>query len=174
MIWLCGVLIAVGNSLLILYTPSISSGARIGILAVTGLGLGFGIQTLIIAAQCSVDGLDMAATTSVVIFMRTLGGIFGLSILSSVLNNNLRTKADALGVRFPEYNQLIHDTLNDQSVIDKGGDLPSELLLGLVDIFQSSMHKVFIGLIPFSALMVLSTLLFKHVDLNQKRRQTIK
>ncbi|KAJ2306357.1 hypothetical protein IWW54_004773, partial [Coemansia sp. RSA 2705] len=141
MIWLCGVLIAVGNSLLILYTPSISSGARIGILAVTGLGLGFGIQTLIIAAQCSVDGLDMAATTSVVIFMRTLGGIFGLSILSSVLNNNLRTKADALGVRFPEYNQLIHDTLNDQSVIDKGGDLPSELLLGLVDIFQSSMHK---------------------------------
>ncbi|KAJ2365115.1 hypothetical protein H4S02_003662, partial [Coemansia sp. RSA 2611] len=82
--------------------------------------------------------------------------------------------ADALGVRFPEYNQLIHDTLNDQSVIDKGGDLPSELLLGLVDIFQSSMHKVFIGLIPFSALMVLSTLLFKHVDLNQKRRQTIK
>ncbi|KAJ2361634.1 hypothetical protein H4S02_011605, partial [Coemansia sp. RSA 2611] len=101
MIWLCGVLIAVGNSLLILYTPSISSGARIGILAVTGLGLGFGIQTLIIAAQCSVDGLDMAATTSVVIFMRTLGGIFGLSILSSVLNNNLRTKADALGVRFP-------------------------------------------------------------------------
>ncbi|KAJ2314011.1 hypothetical protein IWW51_001030 [Coemansia sp. RSA 2702] len=174
MIWLCGVLIAVGNSLLILYTPSISSGARIGILAVTGLGLGFGIQTLIIAAQCSVNGLDMAATTSVVIFMRTLGGIFGLSILSSVLNNNLRTKADALGVRFPEYNQLIHDTLNDQSVIDKGGDLPSELLLGLVDIFQSSMHKVFIGLIPFSALMVLSTLLFKHVDLNQKRRQTIK
>ncbi|KAJ2184150.1 hypothetical protein EV181_004533 [Coemansia sp. RSA 532] len=173
MIWICGVLIAVGNSLLILFKPDTSSGERIGILAITGLGLGFGIQTLIISAQCSVEGLDMAATTSLVIFMRTLGGIFGLSILSSVLNNSLRSKADALGVRYPEYNQLVHDTLNDQSVINSG-ELPTELLLGIVDMFQDSMHKVFIGLAPFSGLMVLSTLLFKHVDLNQKRRKTIK
>ncbi|KAJ2357867.1 hypothetical protein IWW50_000663, partial [Coemansia erecta] len=174
MIWMCGVLIAVGNSLLVLYEPSISSGARIGILAVSGLGVGFGIQTLIISAQCSVDGLDMAATTSLVIFMRTLGGIFGLSILSSVLNNNLLSNADALGTKFPEYNQLVHDVLNDQSLVSKNGELPAELLLGLVDMFQSAMHKVFIGLAPFSGLMVLSTLLFKHVDLNQTRRQTIK
>ncbi|KAJ2477391.1 hypothetical protein IWW56_004360 [Coemansia sp. RSA 2131] len=172
MIWMCGVLIAVGNSLLILFKPDTSSGARIGFLAITGLGLGFGIQTLLIAAQCSVEGLDMAATTSLVIFMRTLGGIFGLSILSSVLNNSLRTKADALGVMFPEYNQLVHDTLNDQSIINTS-ELPSELLLGIVDMFQGSMHKVFIGLAPFSGLLVLSTLLFKHVDLNQKRRKTI-
>ncbi|KAJ2497133.1 hypothetical protein GGH96_005321 [Coemansia sp. RSA 1972] len=173
MIWICGVLIAVGNSLLILFKPETSSGERIGILAITGLGLGFGIQTLIIAAQCSVEGLDMAATTSLVIFMRTLGGIFGLSILSSVLNNSLRSKADALGVKFPEYNQLVHDTLNDQSIISSG-QLPNEVLLGIVDMFQGSMHKVFIGLAPFSGLMVLSTLLIKHVELNQKRRKTIK
>ncbi|KAJ2146218.1 hypothetical protein IW136_000653 [Coemansia sp. RSA 678] len=173
MIWICGVLIAVGNSLLILFKPDTSSGERIGVLSITGLGLGFGIQTLLIAAQCSVEGLDMAATTSLVIFMRTLGGIFGLSILSSVLNNSLRSKADALGARYPEYNQLVHDTLNDQSIINSG-ELPTELLLGIVDMFQDSMHKVFIGLAPFSGLMVLSTLLFKHVDLNQKRRKTIK
>ncbi|KAJ1862789.1 hypothetical protein LPJ78_004469 [Coemansia sp. RSA 989] len=172
-IWLCGILIATGNSLLLLYKPSTGSFERIIFLAITGLGLGFGVQTLIIAAQCSVDGRDMAVVTSLVVFMRTLGGIFGLSILSSVLNNSLRKKADALSAQYPEYAQLIHKSLDDQSIIGKS-NLPENVLQGVVNMFHSSMHNVFIGLIPFSALMVLSTLLIKHLDLNKRRKQTIK
>ncbi|KAJ2161146.1 hypothetical protein GGF46_001736 [Coemansia sp. RSA 552] len=174
MIWACGVLVALGCSLLILYKPSTSSGERIGFLILIGLGLGFGIQNLLIAAQCSVKGLYMAATTTLVLFLRTLGGIFSLSILSSVLNNNLRSGADALAARFPDNETLVRDSLNDQSVIGDSDSVPPELLNGLVDMYQDAMHKVFIGLLPFSVLMVLSTLLFKHVDLNSQRRQTIK
>ncbi|PIA14144.1 MFS general substrate transporter [Coemansia reversa NRRL 1564] len=174
LIWLCGIFIAVGNSLLLLYKPDSGNGERIGFLAITGFGLGFGIQSLIIAAQCAVSGLDMAATTSLVLFMRTLGGIFSLSIHSSVFNNSIRDEAKDLTVMFPDYVSIINESLNDQSIIGKNNTLPTEVLLGITNMFHNALHKVFIGLIPFSALMVLSTLLFKHVNLHDKRRKTIK
>ncbi|KAJ2780599.1 hypothetical protein H4R18_003355 [Coemansia javaensis] len=175
LIVLCGVLVALGNSLLLLYKPTTSSWQRIVTLAIPGLGLGFGIQTLIIAAQCAVGGLDMAATTTLVLFMRTLGGIFSLSILSSVFNTRLRSASSVLSAQFPAYAGIISTSLNDESVIRESvASLPPELVRGLADMFHDAMHRVFIGLIPFSALMVVCTLLFGHTDLNRLRKKTIK
>ncbi|KAJ2746820.1 hypothetical protein GGI20_001051 [Coemansia sp. BCRC 34301] len=169
-----GALIATGNSLLLLLDPSSNNGQRIGFLMVTGLGFGFCVQSMLMAAQCAVSGLDMAVVTTVVLFLRTLGGILALSVLSSVSNTRLRDAADELGARFPQYAQLILDTINDQSIVGKSKDLPSDLRAGLTDMFQSALHRVFVGITPFSALMVLSTLLFAHVSLNTRRKKTIK
>ncbi|KAJ1730319.1 hypothetical protein LPJ61_003075 [Coemansia biformis] len=172
--WLCGVLIAAGNSLLLLYTPTAPLWQRIVFLGLTGLGLGFGVQTLIIAAQSAVGGLDMAATTVLILFMRTLGGIASLSILSSVFNTQIRSGADKLDIQFPAYAGFIGTTLDDQSVIGKASSLPPELLVGLTNMYHDAMHKVFLGLVPFSALMVLSTLFIAHIDLQHLRKKTIK
>ncbi|KAJ1646876.1 hypothetical protein LPJ64_001697 [Coemansia asiatica] len=174
LIWACGIFIALGNSLLILYNENSSDGQRIGFLVLTGLGLGFGVQTMLIAAQCAVKGLDMAATTTLMLFMRTLGGIFGLSILSSVLNTNLRSGAESLSRVYPEFASVIADSLNDQSVISSNAGIPLEVRAGLRSMFQDALHKVFIGLAPFSGLLVLSTLLFAHVELGDRRKRTIK
>ncbi|KAJ2716584.1 hypothetical protein H4R19_000568, partial [Coemansia spiralis] len=173
-IWLCGVLIATGNSLLLLLTPTAPLWQRIVFLGLTGLGLGFGVQTLLIAAQAAVRGLDMAATTVFNLFMRTLGGIASLSILSSVFNSQIRIGASKLYAQFPEYVGFIQSTLNDQSAIGKATSLPLELQVGLTDMYHNAMHKVFLGLVPFSALMVLSTLFIAHIDLQQLRKKTIK
>ncbi|KAJ2723494.1 hypothetical protein GGI07_002619 [Coemansia sp. Benny D115] len=173
-IWACGIFIALGNSLLVLFDQNTSNAQRIGTLILTGLGLGFGVQTMLIAAQCSVKGLDMAATTTVVIFMRTAGGIFALSISSSIFNNRLRTEAVSLISRFPQYASIIHAAIDDQSVIGKSTTMPEDVKNGLVAMFQNALHKVFIWLAPFSGLLVLSTLLFAHVNLGDKRKRTIK
>ncbi|KAJ2056398.1 hypothetical protein GGI17_006204 [Coemansia sp. S146] len=168
-----GVLIAIGNSLLILLDVDSNNGQRIGFLAITGVGFGFCVQTMLMGAQCAVAGLDMAIVTTLMLFLRTLGGIFALSVLSSVFNNRLRTAADELGAQYPQYGQLILDTINDQSIIGKSTGLPEGVRLGLTDMFQSALHKVFLGLTAFSALMVISTLLFKHVKMNTRRKKTI-
>ncbi|KAJ1850675.1 hypothetical protein LPJ73_003338 [Coemansia sp. RSA 2703] len=174
LIWACGIFIALGNSLLILYNPATPNGQRIGFLVLTGLGLGFGVQTMLVAAQCAVRGLDMAATTTVLLFMRTLGGIFALSILSSVFNTRLRREADELSAQFPAYSSLILGTINDQSLVSKTPNVPVAVQLGLQNMFQSALHEVFIGLAPFSGLLVLSTLVFAHVELQQRKKRTIK
>ncbi|KAJ2489574.1 hypothetical protein IWW37_003854 [Coemansia sp. RSA 2050] len=174
LIMIGGVLIAIGNSLLILLDPSSNNGERIGFLVITGAGFGFTVQSMLMGAQCAVEGLDMAVVTTLLLFLRTLGGIFALSVLSSVFNNRLRTAADELGAQFPQYSQLIQDTINDQSIVGKSTDLPDGVRLGLTDMFQSALHKVFIGLTAFSALMTVSTLLFKHVKMNTRRKKTIK
>ncbi|KAJ2698487.1 hypothetical protein FB645_005613 [Coemansia sp. IMI 203386] len=174
LIWACGIFIALGNSLLILYDENTSNAKRIGFLVLTGLGLGFGVQTMLIAAQCAVKGLDMAATTTLMLFMRTLGGIFALSILSSVLNTNLRNEAESLSNVFPQYAEVIVETLNDQSIIGTDSSIPLQVKLGLRSMFQNALHKVFIGLAPFSGLLVISTLLFAHVELENRRKRTIK
>ncbi|KAJ1734588.1 hypothetical protein LPJ72_002273 [Coemansia sp. Benny D160-2] len=175
LIWACGVLMAVGNSLLLLLDENSSNAQRLGFLVITGLGLGLGVQTMIIAAQCAVKGLDMAATTTLVIFTRTLGGILGLSVLSSVFNNRLRTEAAALVEKYPQYALIIRDSLDDQSILGKkGSSLPPDLMKGLINMFQEALNKVFLALIPFSGLLVLSTLLFTQVKLNQRRKKTIK
>ncbi|KAJ2793365.1 hypothetical protein H4R21_005926 [Coemansia helicoidea] len=173
-IWVCGILIATGNSLLLLLKPAAPLWQRIVFLGLTGLGLGFGVQTLLIAAQAAVSGLDMAATTVFNLFTRTLGGICSLSILSSVFNSQIRIGADGLYAQFPEYAAFIHSTLNDQSQIGKASALPLGLQVGLTDIYHNAMHKVFLGLVPFSALMVLSTIFIAHIDLLQRRKRTIK
>ncbi|KAI7825054.1 major facilitator superfamily domain-containing protein [Kickxella alabastrina] len=173
-IWACGIFIALGNSLLLLLDQNTSNAQRVGFLILTGLGLGFGVQTMMVAAQCSVDGLDMAATTTLVLFMRTFGGIMALSILSSIFNKNLRTEVALLSKQFPKYAGIIMETINDQSIIGKSKDLPVGVKLGLVDMFQKSLHEVFLGLTPFSGLLVLSTLLFAHVELQNRRKRTIK
>ncbi|KAJ2853115.1 hypothetical protein GGI22_004999 [Coemansia erecta] len=129
---------------------------------------------MIIAAQCAVTGLEMAATTTLVIFTRTLGGILSLSILSSVFNNRLRTEAAKLVLQYPQYAQVISDSLNDQSVLGKNKELPLEVRQGMVNMFQGALNKVFLALTPFSGLLVLSTLLFTQVKLNQRRKKTIK
>ncbi|KAJ2050627.1 hypothetical protein H4S04_002487 [Coemansia sp. S16] len=119
-----GFLIAIGNSLLILLDANSNNGQRIGFLAITGAGFGFCVQTMLMGAQCAVAGLDMAIVTTLMLFLRTLGGIFALSVLSSVFNNQLRTAADELGAQYPKYSQLILDTINDQSIIGKSTGLP--------------------------------------------------
>ncbi|KAJ2783951.1 hypothetical protein GGI15_002407 [Coemansia interrupta] len=174
LIWACGAFIALGNSLLILYTPTTSNAQRIGTLVLTGLGLGFGVQTMLVAAQCAVRGLDMAATTTVLLFMRTLGGIFALSILSSVFNTRLRREAAELSARYPDYQALILGAINDQSLVSKTPGVPAAVQRGLQAMFQDALHEVFVGLAPFSGLLVLSTLLFAHVELQQRKKRTIK
>ena len=54
-----------------------------------GAGLGFSMQTIVIALQNSVDYKDMGVATSSNTFFRSLGSVFGTAIFGTILTNRL-------------------------------------------------------------------------------------
>jgi len=56
---------------------------------ISGIGLGFIFSSNIIAVQSAVDDKDMGIATGMVTYFRSLGGTFGVSIGSVVINNRL-------------------------------------------------------------------------------------
>ena len=63
-----------------------------------GLGLGFNMQTLVLAMQNAVPPQDMGVATSSATFFRQMGGTLGTAVFLSVLFNALPGKiASAFG-----------------------------------------------------------------------------
>lgn len=54
-----------------------------------GGGLGFTMQTIIVAVQNAVDMRDMGVSTSAITFMRSLGGAVGTAVFGALLNSRL-------------------------------------------------------------------------------------
>ena len=77
-----------------------------------GLGLGFNMQTLVLAIQNAVPPQDMGVATSSATFFRQMGGTLGTAVFLSVLFNALPGKiASAFGasVSTPQFQSALHD-----------------------------------------------------------------
>ena len=63
---------------------------RIGLfLVVLGMGLGMTMQNLVLAVQNTVDVRDVGASSSLVAFLRSLGGTVGVTVLGVVLSSRV-------------------------------------------------------------------------------------
>lgn len=67
-------------------TPLVYVGAA---MAVVGLGLGATMQNLVLAVQNNTAQADMGAASSLVAFMRSMGGSIGVSVLGAVLSSQV-------------------------------------------------------------------------------------
>ncbi|KAJ7645389.1 MFS transporter [Mycena rosella] len=83
------VLMSVGAGLLSTLTPSTGHAHWIGYQIIFGLGVGFGMQQPVIAAQTVLELTDVPIGTSIVMFMQTLGGALFISIGNNVFSNKL-------------------------------------------------------------------------------------
>ncbi|OGE55021.1 hypothetical protein PENARI_c005G12229 [Penicillium arizonense] len=81
----CGI----GCGLLYTLTPKSNHSLWIGYQAITGIGIGLGMQQPLIAVQTILDISDVPIGTSVIIFVQTLGGALFVSIGQSVFTNKL-------------------------------------------------------------------------------------
>src|SRR3954453_440169 len=88
-----------------------------------GLGLGFNMQTLVLAIQNAVPPQDMGVATSSATFFRQMGGTLGTAVFLSVLFNGLPDKiASAFGatVSTPQF----QSALRDPAVLDNPANAP--------------------------------------------------
>ncbi|KAJ2716580.1 hypothetical protein H4R19_000564 [Coemansia spiralis] len=167
------ILLGVGNGLLILLDQNSSTILQTAVLLLCGLGAGACIQPIMMAAQAAVSGVDMAAATTLCAFLRSLGGIICVAILSSIMHSVIRTGLTRLVLARPSYIFTIARVAENQSAIYADG-VPEELRARIVAIYMKAMRTAFYALLPFSGLLVLSTLGFKHVELERQRKRTIR
>ncbi len=138
---------------------------RIGLAAyVFGAGLGFTMQTIMVAVQNSVDFRDMGTATSAVTFFRSMGGAIGTAVFGAVLSNRLAQHlrevfagAVASGQALPSGNA----TRNIQAIQALPEPVRGKVLLA----FTEALHDVFLVGVPFVMLAFVVALFLKEIPL---------
>jgi hypothetical protein len=112
----------------------------------------------------------LAVVTSLVSFFRCLGGIFALTIMSSVVNNKV---SSALSSFFPS--GLSSSSLNSLSSIQS---LPPSVLAIVQNAFSDAIQWAYIALLPFVGIAAISTFFLRDVKIersaNEEARRTAK
>ncbi|CAB4395745.1 unnamed protein product [Rhizophagus irregularis] len=85
-----GIFIIIGSGLMSTFSETSKKGELIGYLLIAGIGIGCIMQITILASQHVAAREDLASVTSLMTFFRTIGAVFGVAILGTVFNNELK------------------------------------------------------------------------------------
>lgn len=143
-----GVIATAGVTLLALLDADSSQGSVAFALVVLGLGMGLMWQPYIIATQNAVAMREVGVATAGLVFFRSMGGSFAVAVLGALLTNRLATELVA---------ELGEDGrgLDPNRLVDGAGRVPAELLAGAQDALASSLHAVFLVLVPLAVVALL-------------------
>ncbi|MGK8553231.1 MFS transporter [Nocardia gipuzkoensis] len=132
---------------------------------VIGLGLGFCMQTLIIAAQNAGPRSDMGVSTASATFFRQMGGTLGVAVFLTILFNLLPHRiTDAFGGVLPPGfgpEQLSGMQSNTSGI----AALPDELKIPILTGFTDSMHGVFYAAAGVALLACVVLMFMKEIPL---------
>jgi MFS family permease len=142
-----------------------------GFAVLIGAGLGFSMQTIVIALQNSVHFTEMGIATSANTFFRSIGSTIGVAVFGTIYANRLAnyipqaveslkaTNPAALAGATPE---ALAQLKNNSSVI---ATFTPELQTAIVHAFVQSFHVVFLAAAPVTALGFLLALLLRETPL---------
>ncbi|KAL8949772.1 MAG: hypothetical protein Q9222_004151 [Ikaeria aurantiellina] len=126
--------------------------AEYGFQIIMGFGFGLSISTLIMTVPIvAADHADQAVTMGAVAQARTLGGSFGISICTNLLNDHLKN-----GLRGQLSSQQISDLLASAKTIT---NVPMELQPVVQRVFSEGYRNQAIALTVISAISLLAVLL---------------
>jgi len=115
---------------------------------IVGAGIGLVMQVLVIAIQNAVAHRDLGAATGTSVFMRSLGGSFGIAVGGAVLTNRL----DANLARYVPRGVGAHLSAGQMSSPAVIRGLPPEIYHGIALAFAHSVDDVFLFSAPFLVL----------------------
>jgi EmrB/QacA subfamily drug resistance transporter len=123
-----------------------------------GAGLGFSMQTVVIALQNSVDFRDLGVATSANTFFRSIGATIGVALFGTVyasrLAHNLPIEIEKLKASNPA--ALVGATpekfaaLKENTAVIK--TFTPELQAGIINAFVNSFHIVFLTAVPVTVI----------------------
>lgn len=120
-----------------------------------GVGLGFTMQTLILAVQNAVEMTELGVATSSVSFFRSMGGALGVALFGAVFNSLLAAKVGTV-VRFGEGERFTPETVRE---------LPDATRSFFVAGFAESLTTVFLWAVPLVVLAFGLTWLLREAPL---------
>ncbi|KAG0309209.1 hypothetical protein BGZ98_004509 [Dissophora globulifera] len=148
--WIVGVISA---GLLITFDENTSRAKVVGILILQGISMGLTINTLLIGAHAQLlNKADLAQATSLWTFLRTFGGVFGIALGNTLVQNSLSTA----GAR--QYAQNIHAI----------ADLPKNVKGPILRAFVVGLQHFFILMTVLSGLGLIASFFMKKVKLGPK------
>ncbi|KAF9934265.1 hypothetical protein FBU30_002683 [Linnemannia zychae] len=146
--WFAGVL---STGLMVLFDENTSRGRMAGILVVQGTSLGAVVNTQLLAIQAQLTNpADVALSTSLWTLLRTFGGVFGVALGGTLVQNSL-SHANA-----SQYAQ------NIQGI----AELPLDLKAPVLKAFVLGLQRFFILLAVLSGIAFLASFLIKKVALD--------
>lgn len=160
-----GILGPIGCGILSLLNIDSSSGSKIGLLIILGVGSGLQIQTSSLSAQLAAPKIEGATimATSMLNFGRAIGGAVGAAladvVYSVAFNNKYKTKFEQLSQSSSIYNELIH--VNVKEVTSSSTllqELSPETQIFVKQIIVSAMNNVYYMAVGFSGLTLIATL----------------
>lgn len=128
-----------------------------------GIGLGFTMQTIIVAVQNAVDIRDLGAATSSTTFFRSLGGAVGAAVFGAVL-----------GIRLDHYLKEQYGSSASAALVD-ANDIQAMQHLAepdrhmVLSAFTNALTDVFMVCIPFVVIALLLALLLPERPLRSGR-----
>jgi EmrB/QacA subfamily drug resistance transporter len=129
---------------------------------VFGIGLGFTMQTILVAVQNSVDFRDMGSSTSAVTFFRSMGGAVGTAVFGAVLSTRL---AHHLAEQFAGQGAAALPAGDATQNVKAIQALPEPIKGHVLEAFTRALHDVFLVGVPFMMLAFVVALFLKEIPL---------
>lgn len=156
----------IGNGLIYTLSATSSSSAWIGYQALSGIGVGLGIQIPIIVAQAVVETSDLSSITAIIMFFQTLGGAVFIQLGQSLFTNKL---IHVIPKNVPD--------VNAQVVVGTGATelrhvFPASQLPGIIQSFLDGLKDAYIlavALAGVAAVMGIVILIFDRQNLKGKQ-----
>jgi EmrB/QacA subfamily drug resistance transporter len=139
-------LLAFGYGLFVM--PMFSGGVVVVLLAAVAIGVGMGLANLttLVAVQYAASVQRIGAATSTLMLFRTFGGAFAVTLLGTVLLNQMHHDLERLGAGAPLSADLREKITNPQNLLEPPTRalLPPELVPRLVDILAHAIWCAFL------------------------------
>ncbi|KAJ6570110.1 major facilitator superfamily domain-containing protein [Mycena vulgaris] len=156
------VFMTVGAGLLSTLTPNAPSAHWIGYQIIFGLGVGFGMQTPIIAAQAVLELADVPIGTSIIMFVQTLGGALFVSIGNNVFANKLQS---GLIAQVPGVSPALVLSVGATSLKDA---VDPQYLPAVLQVYNDALMSAFYVSIAMSGLSLVGALSMKWGSIKGK------
>ncbi|KAF9203317.1 hypothetical protein BGZ49_006546 [Haplosporangium sp. Z 27] len=151
----------VGASLCILFKANSPRIIPIVTFLICGLGMGFLMQTATLAVQAAAKPKYMATVTALVPFMRSLGQVFGISVLGAIFNNKLTSSLESAFPGDPSISIVAQN-------YDYIATYPPVEIAQIFNCFVSALHYAFYSCSAFCAVAFILSLFLKHKILRNK------
>lgn len=129
---------AIGEGLMMTFTPSTASSYWIGFQFLVGFGLGLGMQTATLAAQATLPKEDIATGVSIIFFAQQLGGAIFVSVGQTILSGLLVDKLARLPGLDPE-------TIVRTGATELHRVVPAAFLPAVVDAYDHACTSIFLA-----------------------------
>ncbi|KAI9277941.1 MFS general substrate transporter [Umbelopsis sp. AD052] len=134
---------------------------QVGLLLMIGMATGCTMQNSLIAVQSAVEPKDAAVVLSVRNFWRSVGGVMGVAICGSLLNNSLHSRLPiALGPLYTD--QLLTDIISNPSIIRT---LEPTIQHAVINAYVESLQIIFRSWIVYAGMAFIASLGIKQYKL---------